>query len=318
MPRPSSSAGAAVAALALALAPLSPVGAADRPDTISLVTGSSPEGIAAGPGTTFFAGARADGAVYVGDARQGTVRPLVAGRTGEVAVGLAYDAATKRIWVAGGATGDITAYDSRTGALLYTVNAGTGRFLNDVAITRDAVYVTDSRRNEILVVPLGRGASLPADGTAARVLTVTGDYVQPAGFGLNGIRVLPGGDLLVVSGGVLYVVDPATGVADTVEVQGATLTGGDGLELRGRTLYVVRGFNPRASVVVLRLGQGGRTATFVEELVDADFNVPTTAALVAGDLLVVNGQFGDPASAPTEVVRVDRPSSSGASARTRH
>jgi hypothetical protein len=72
--------------------------------------------------------------------------------------------------------------------------------------------------------------------------------------------VLPGGDLLTVSGGVLYVVDPATGVADRVEVSGLrwaspALTGGDGLELRGNTLYVVRGFG-RASVVVLRLGQG--------------------------------------------------------------
>ncbi len=75
--------------------------------------------------------------------------------------------------------------------------------------------------------------------------------------------MLPGGDLLAVSGGVLYAVDSASGVAGRVEVQGATLTGGDGLELRGNTLYVVRGFNPRASVVVLRLGQGARTATFV-------------------------------------------------------
>jgi hypothetical protein len=312
VPRPSTAAGTAVAALALVLAPLSPAGAADRPDTISLVTGSSPEGISAGPGTTFFAGARADGAVYVGDVREGTVRQLVAGRAGEVAVGLLYDAATKRIWVAGGPTGDITAYDSRTGAQLFTVNTGTGRFLNDVAITRDAVYVTDSTKNQILVVPLGRGAGLPADGTAARVLTITGDYVQPTGFGLNGIRVLPGGDLLAVSGGVLYVIDPATGVADRVEVSGlpdgrTALSGGDGLELRGNTLYVVRGFNPTASVVVLRLGEGGRTATFVEEIADSDFNVPTTAALVAGDLLVVNGQFNDPATAPTEVVRIDRP-----------
>ncbi len=69
----------------------------------------------------------------------------------------------------------------------------------------------------------------------------------------------------------------------------------------------MRGFNPRASVVVLRLGQGARTATFVEEVLDRDFNVPTTAALVAGDLLVVNGQFNDPSDAPTEVVRIDRP-----------
>ncbi len=145
-------------------------------------------------------------------------------------------------------------------------------------------------------MPLGGGASLRTAGTAARVLTLTGDYVQPAGFGLNGIRVLLGGDLLAVSGGLLY-----------AEVQGETLTGGDGLELRGNTLYVVRGFNPRASVVVLRLGQGARTATFVEEVLDRDFNVPTTAALVAGDLLVVNGQFNDPSDAPTEVVRIDRP-----------
>ncbi len=310
MPRPSTAAGATAAALALVLAPLSPAGAADRPDTISLVTGSSPEGISAGPGTTFFAGARADGAVYVGDVREGTVRQLVAGRPGEVAVGLLYDAATKRIWVAGGATGDITAYDSRTGAQLFTVNTGTGRFLNDVAITRDAVYVTDSTKNQILVVPLGRGASLPAAGTMASVLTLSGDYTQPTGFGLNGIRVLPGGDLLAVSGGVLYVIDPATGVADRVEISGlpggrTTLTGGDGLELRGNTLYVVRGLN--TSVVVLRLGAGGRTASFVEEITDSDFNVPTTAALVAGDLLVVNGQFNDPITAPTEVVRIDRP-----------
>jgi hypothetical protein len=312
VPRPSTAVGTAVAALALVLAPLSPAGAADRPDTISLVTGSLPEGISAGPGTTFFAGSRLNGAVYVGDVREGTVRELVAGRTGEVAVGLLYDAATKRIWVAGGATGDITAYDSRSGAELFTVNTGTGRFLNDVAITRDAVYVTDSTKNQILVVPLGKGARLPAAGTAAQVLTITGDYVQPAGFGLNGIRVLPGGDLLAVSGGVLYVIDPATGVADRVEVSGlpdgrTSLTGGDGLELRGKTLYVVRGFNPTGSVVVLRLGEGGRTATFVKEITDSDFNVPTTAALVAGDLLVVNGQFNDPATAPTEVVRIDRP-----------
>ena len=312
MPRTSLRTGVVLTALALAVTPLSPVAADQRPDTISLVTGSSPEGISAGPGTTFFAGARADGAVYVGDVREGTVQPLVAGRPGEVAVGLLYDAATKRIWVAGGATGDITAYDSRTGALLYTVNTGTGRFLNDVAITRDAVYVTDSTKGQILVVPLGSGSSLPATGTVVQPLTVSGDYVQPAGFGLNGIRVLPGGDLLAVSGGALYVIDPATGVAARVEVSGLPdgrtgLTGGDGLVLRGSTLYVVRGFNPTASVVVLRLGEGGRTARFVDEIVDTDFNVPTTAALVAGDLLVVNGQFNDPATAPTEVVRIDRP-----------
>jgi DNA-binding beta-propeller fold protein YncE len=157
-----------------------------------LVTGSSPEGISAGPGTTFFAGSRADGAVYVGDVRERTVRPLVPRRTGAVAVGLLYDAATKRIWVAGGATGTVTAYDSRTGRLLFSADADTDTdatndpFLNDVVVTRDAVYVTDSRRGRLVVIPLGRDARLPAPGTSL-TLPLTGDYVQPTGFGLNGI-----------------------------------------------------------------------------------------------------------------------------------
>jgi hypothetical protein len=106
------------------------------------------------------------------------------------------------------------------------------------------------------------------------------------------------------NGNALYVIDPETGVADAVEVRGEPLTGGDGLVLRGSTLYVVRGFG-RQSVVQLRLRPQARDRDRGRELVDGDFNVPTTAALVAGDLYVVNGQFNDPGT-PTEVVRVDR------------
>lgn len=306
MPRTPSVLGAALTALALAVSPLSAVSAAPRPDTLSLSPVTSPEGISAGPGTTFFVGDREGGDVYVGDVRGGGLRTLVAGRDGAIAVGLLHDPATGRVWVAGGTTGTITAYDDRTGDQLFTAQTG-GGFLNDVAITGDAVYVTDSRAARIYVVPLGTGASLPADGTV-EMLPVTGDYRYPGGFGLNGIRVLPGGDLIAVSGAVdgdaLFVIDPETGVADAVEVRGEQLTGGDGLVLRGSTLYVVRGY-ARESVVQLRLQPQRGTATVVGELVDDDFDVPTTAALVAGDLVVVNGQFGSPGT-PTEVVRVDR------------
>jgi hypothetical protein len=134
---------------------------------------------------------------------------------------------------------------------------------------------------------------------------VTGDYVQPSGFGLNGIRVLPGGDLIATSGGGLYVIDSVTGVADRLEVAGEQLTGGDGLVLRGDRLYLVRGYADRESIVVGALHRPSGTGRVVDELLDEDLNVPTTAAFVAGDLYVVNGQFGDPLTAPTEVVRVD-------------
>lgn len=295
---------ALVPAAALALVPLTSAGAADRPEIIPLVTGSSPEGISAGPGTSFFAGARADGAVYRGDVLTGELTELVAGQTGEIAVGLLYDAASKRLWVAGGTTGDVTAYDPDTGEVLFTANAGPGRFLNDVAVTRDAVYVTDSRTAQIVVIPLGARGALPEDGTF-EALTVAGDYVQPTGFGLNGIRVLPGGDLGATSGGVLYRVDPVTGDADAFEIRGEQLTGGDGLVLRGSTLSVVRGYADRESVVQVRLDLAKGTGQVVGELTDPDFNVPTTAAYVAGDLYVVNGQFDDGPGEPTEVVRAD-------------
>ncbi len=281
------------------------------PAVLPLVTGSMPEGISAGPGATYFAGARSDGAVYVGDVRRAGLRTLVRGRAGEVAVGLLYDRATGRLWVAGGATGDIKAYDARSGRLLYEVNTGTGRFLNDVAITEDAVYVTDSTKDEILVVPLGRRSALPRRATF-EVLTVTGDYRQPAGFGLNGIRALPDGDLITVSGGVLYVVDPGTGVADRVEVTGEQLTAGDGLVLDGRTLYVVRGYDSpdpardRDSVVELRLNRGFTRAAVVDEFRDPTFDTPTTAALIAGDLFVVNGRFGTIGTTPDAPVYVTR------------
>lgn len=287
--------GVVLAALALAVTPLSPLAADQRPDRIALATGSLPEGIAAGPGTTFFVGARSDGDIYVGDVRESSVTRLVDETTpGAAAVGMHYDERSGLLWVAGGGPragrglGTVTAYDGDREVFQTTV-AGAG-FLNDVVVTRDAVYVTDSFDDALVVVPLD-AAGRP-DGPATR-LPLTGEYVQPAGFGPNGIREVPGGDLVLVSGGVLYAVDPSTGVADVIEVSGRRLTGGDGLELRGRTLYVVNGYGGD-EVVVLRLSGDGRSATttgVIAERSPDELDRPTTAALVAGSLYVVNGRF---------------------------
>ena len=109
---------------------------------------------------------------------------------------------------------------------------------------------------------------------AVERLPLTGDYVQPAGFGANGIRALAGGQLVVVSGGVLYAVDPSTGVADRIEVAGRALTGGDGLELRGRTLYVVQ--NRLNVITKIALNRSGTAGTVVSRTGDPHFDVPTT------------------------------------------
>ena len=301
MPRTSSPLVAGTAALAVALTPtlLSPsaAGAAppQRPTQITLETGSLPEGIAAGPGTTFFVGARSDGDIYVGDVRSGDVTRLVDEDAPAAAVGMYYDDRTGLLWVAGGGpaiargTGTITAYDGAEQVFQVTVDeAG---FLNDVVVTRTAVYVTDSFDDALVVVPLD-AAGQPVGGFHR--LPLTGEYEQPTGFGANGIRELPGGDLVLVSGGVLYRVDPDTGVADVIEVSGRELTGGDGLVVRGSTLYVVNGYGGD-EVVVLRLPGRKDTAHTVGVLTEQDtrgeLDRPTTAALVAGSLYVVNGRF---------------------------
>ncbi len=168
---------AVVLTLTAALAvPAVPASAASPrfPATIELAEGSQPEGIARGTGTTFYAGARADGAIYRGDVRTGRRVLLVEGREGAAARGLMLDRSTGVLWVAGndGATPTVTAYDSRTGEQVRRIVVPGERFLNDVQVTRDAVYVTDSRNAELVIVT-DAGATL---------LPLTGDYVQPSGF----------------------------------------------------------------------------------------------------------------------------------------
>ncbi|NAZ85913.1 NHL repeat-containing protein, partial [Kineococcus indalonis] len=280
----------------------------ELPETVALPTGSEPEGITSGWGTTFYAGSRADGSVVRGDLRTGGSSELVPGVEGRTAVGMRYDRWTDRLWVAGGATGAVTAYDGSTGAELGRwVVPGSG-FLNDVEVTRDAVYVTDSAVQRLVVVPLGADGRVPgADG--ARTLDITGDLAYGTGFNANGIRAYR--DALVVtqsSTGDLFRVDPATGVSDRIEVSGPDLTAGDGLVLRGRTLYVVYGFSTDAAAVV-RLSPDGRSGEVLGPVQDEDLDRPTTGVLAAGALWLVNGRFQltDTSTAEYQVVRVDLP-----------
>lgn len=282
---------AAPLALALALAPTGPVTAEPRPDEIPLPTGSLPEGVAAGPQSTIFAGARRDGAIYAADVRTGDGSVIVPGEQGRAAVGMQYDDRSGLLWVAGGGpragrgTGTVTAYDGAD--RVFDVTVPEAGFLNDLVVTDEAVYVTDSFKAELVVVPLG------ADGRASggfQRLRLTGDFLQPEGFGANGIRELSSGELLLVAAGQLYRVDPGTGVTALVEQQGRQLEAGDGLELRGSTLYVVNGLDGD-EVVVLQLGPRAETTRFVGTLTDEDLDRPTTAALVNGRLYVVNGRF---------------------------
>jgi len=294
---------AAAAATAGAMAAITlagPVAAARPfPDRIDLPNGWAPEGITAGRGTTVYVGSLADGAIWQADVRTGEGSILVSGATGTVAVGVEYEAGANRLWVAGGPTGQVRVYDASSGDLLETYTFSPAGFLNDLVVTADAVYVTDSQFAHLDVIPLGPGGSLP-DPSDVETLPLGGDFVLVPGFNLNGIVAARGWLLAVQSNtGTLFRIDPATGDATEVLLLGTdSVSAGDGLELRGSTLFVVR--NQLNLVAEFKLGPQLTAALLVDEHTSSGFSVPTTAAWVAGSLYAVNARFGTPVTPDTE------------------
>jgi outer membrane protein assembly factor BamB len=276
------------------LAAAVPTLAAPFPARIDLPDGWAPEGITAGSGLTAYVGSLANGALAEVDLRTGSVDVLVPGTADRVAVGLDYEEGADRLWVAGGPTGQVRAYDASSGSLLatYTFNSG---FLNDVAVTRDAVYVTDSAIQQLVVIPLGHDGSLPAPDEAF-ALPISGDFQYVAGFNANGIVEFAGWLIVPQSiTGALFAIDPDTGGSVEILPPGS-VTAADGLELVGSTLYVVR--NQLNQVAMYRI-QGG-AVRHLATITDAGLAVPTTVAFAGGRLWAVNARFGTPVTPDTE------------------
>jgi len=269
------------AALALVLA-ASPAAAHAFPSRIELPTGFQPEGIT-DRGLTAFVGSLATGQILAVNLRTGTHTQLVAGGT-PPAVGMDYERRNDRLWVAGGPSGQVRVYDASSGALLrtYSVTAG---FLNDVAVTRDAVYVTDSFIPQLIVIPLGAGGSLP---TSATIRPIQAPFTYVAGqFNANGVVAVQGSLLIPNSQtGQLFAVDPATGAARELLPAGS-IPFADGLERRGSTLYVVQNQLNRVARYQIR---GDRLV--LRGAITGDLSVPTTATFAGGRLWAVNARFG--------------------------
>jgi sugar lactone lactonase YvrE len=278
------------------------------PETIGLPDGFQPEGIASAGGTTLFVGSIPTGAVWAGDARSGRGEVLVPAHDGRSAIGIKVDH-RKRIFVSGGMTGQAYVYDARTGADLAShqlAPKGVPTFINDVVVTGKAAWFTDSLNQQLYAVPFGRHGRLPGQ-DAVRTLPLTGDLVFQTGFNLNGIAAAKGGRVLVVvqsNTGKLFTVSPRSGNTREIDLGGATVTNGDGLLLRGRTLFVVR--NQLNLIAVVQLNRSLSRGRVVAELTDPDFDVPTTITFAAGRLYAVNARFGipDPETARYDIVRV--------------
>ncbi|WP_033321398.1 superoxide dismutase [Streptomyces yerevanensis] len=286
-------AGIALGATALlaGTAQASPGTAGSWPTEFPLPNGWGPEGVAIGAGPYAYFGSIATGGVYRAGLASGKGKVVHRG-LGRQTVGLKVDA-WERLFLAGGSSGELRVVDARSGALLANhAIGGEGSFVNDVLVTRDAAWFTESFGARLYKLPLGKQGRLGAPQT----LELRGDWVQ-SGFTANGIALTPDGSALLVTnaaadGGSLMRVNPRTGVTRKVDLGDTTLPSGDGLVLIGRTLYVVQ---PNVNQVdVIRLNRSGTKGTAIRVIRDDRFDLPTTAAAYKGRLYLPNSRFTTP------------------------
>lgn len=295
---------AALAVLAGA-APGPTLAATGRPDTylVSREPGTLPEGIAVAPDGTMYVTSVATGVVYRGHTGRAELRPfLPAGGDGRTAAAGVHLDRRGRIFVAGWDTGALFVH--ATDGRLLARRVAPGAALNDLAVTADAVYVTDSATGTVW------RASLAGDRIGQLVPWLTeADFPAAPGF-LNGIVVTPDGRLaLVADQGTgepgserLWRVDLSGRTATPVEVTGGHL-GADGLLIEGERLYGVVNFPDgeggwHVAVNLALLDADRRTARVVGQSRPAGLaQSPTTIARDGDRLLWVNSQLN--AAAPT-------------------
>ncbi|WP_214408791.1 SMP-30/gluconolactonase/LRE family protein [Sphaerisporangium fuscum] len=279
---------------------------------VSEEPGVLPEGIGIAPDGTMYVTSTGTGDIYRGHVSQDRLRTFASGR----AAGRGYAAGIHpdrrgRVFVATRAALDVHGRDGRLIAHRPATAGPVGDpFLNDLVITRDAVYVTDSTNAVVWRATLEGGRI----GQLQRWLDVRPLVPQmPAQyFFLNGIDATPDGKTLIVSSQgleALIRVDVATREARLVDLGGASF-GPDGLVLRGTTVYAVLNYAAPAGqgVYVARLGDDLSAGEVVAKVIDPSFDSPTTLAVRNGRVYVVNGQLDHaPGTPPYTVVTVPDP-----------
>jgi hypothetical protein len=273
-------------------------------------TGVFPEGITAAD-DTFYVTSTSDGAVFRGTVGSPDVSVFLPGggdgRTGAAGIDVTDDDdRPDYLVIAGGATGKVWVYDANSGDLVATFTNGLGTdatFLNDVAIADNGdTFVTDSRGPALYRIPFDQIVAGTQDAPLETFVSFDGTpFVYGDGFNANGIVENDNETALIVvqsSTGNLYRIDKTSKEVTQVDLGGATLMNGDGMEMDDDTLYVVR--NRDGLISKVDLDDDGRRGSVTGEITDPSFAYPTTVAAVDDRLLVVNSQFDKRGGEPVE------------------
>ncbi|RPF32203.1 superoxide dismutase [Streptomyces sp. TLI_185] len=259
------------------------------PAQFPLPNGFQPEGITIGAAPFAYFGSLANGDIYRAALATGSGAVISKGLGAEhPTVGLKIGR-HGRLFLSGGASGELRTVDARSGEIEKVYAVG-GTFVNDVVLTPDAAWFTETYKAVLYKLVLGRhGAPV-----AVENLPLSGDWVQGDGFTANGIERTPDGSALLVvnvvaGGGGLMRVDPRSGTARAVDLGTAKLPNGDGLLLLGRTLYAVQ--QAQNAIDVFRLNAAGTKGTAIARITDPRFRIPTTAAVWGDRIYLPNARF---------------------------
>ena len=182
------------------------------PSVISIPNGFQPEGITTFGRDRFLVCSRATGAIYEGSLKTGRGEILVEGGTGRAATGIKVDR-RGRLFVSGAGSGDIRVYDAGNGRELRSYTVPGALFINDVIVTRQGAYFTDSRRAVLYFIPFERRGGLGE----LRELALGGEWTQqPDVINANGIAATRDGRTLIMvksNTGEAFAVDAVTAAA---------------------------------------------------------------------------------------------------------
>ena len=235
------------------------------PKIVPALDYSFPEGFAIGKGHTAYNGS-VDGSIYKMDLRSGKGEVLVDpedpyGPPWCFKLGMRVDPRTNYLFVAGCETGLAYVFDADNGDLIekyqlplpadIAASDDTLQIVNDLTITKDAVYLTDSHQPLLYRLPLSRNGGLPASADDVTTIRLPDEFIiSPDDYccGGNGIVSTPDGKILIVGNSwtsQLLRVDLSTGDMDEILVDPplrgtAPWTGFiDGFALQGKTLYIM-------------------------------------------------------------------------------
>jgi sugar lactone lactonase YvrE len=130
--------------------------------------GSGPESIVIAEGSLAYVSSLKTGVIFLVDLKTGAhevfLQPF-----GPTAVGLGLDD-QRRLYVCGGIDGTVTVVDTTDRSTLARYQLGTEQtFVNELIITPNAVWVTDSFQPVLYKLPLGPGGELPAEDEVVRL-----------------------------------------------------------------------------------------------------------------------------------------------------